>query len=226
MRSYRYYILLICVAGITCPWIQAQSQSLTVERLGNYLRVAAPQMHFLEGKPLAQLHDGASVTYSFALTLTAGGASTIHLQERFILSYDLWEEKFSVVQAGAPAHSASHLTAAAAEAWCLDNLAVPVPAFGPGKTFAIKLECRIAENGAESGGESRPLTLAGLIDVFSRKGQEAPLRWEAVSGPLHLSDLKDKKQRAQKTWSQITRIIQNRIALCGPWNLWELWFGL
>jgi hypothetical protein len=34
------------------------------------------------------------------------------------------------------------------------------------------------------------LTLAGLIDVFSRKKREEPPHWEALSGPLRLMDLK------------------------------------
>jgi hypothetical protein len=100
MKSYRYCILLTCFAGIVCLQIQAQSQSLIVERKGKELHVAAPQLHFLEGKPLEQLHNGASVTYALTLTLTSGFSATMRLQERFVLSYDLWEEKFSVVQAG------------------------------------------------------------------------------------------------------------------------------
>jgi hypothetical protein len=38
------------------------------------------------------------------------------------------------------------------------------------------------------------LTLAGLIDLFSRRGRETPPHWEASSGSLRLADLKDRKQ--------------------------------
>jgi len=190
MRPYRYCILLTCFAGIVCLQIQAQSQSLIVAHNGKQLHVAAPQLHFLEGKPLEQLHNGASVTYALTLTLTSGVSVTMRLQERFVLSYDLWEEKFSVVQAGPPGRSASHLTAAAAEVWCLDNMPLPVPAFNPDKSFTVKLECSVVVHegaGSESGSG---LTLAGLIDVFSRKKREEPPHWEALSGPLRLMDLK------------------------------------
>jgi len=141
MSSYRYFILMIYVAGIICPRVQAQSQSLIVERHGSHLRVAALQLHFLEGKPLEQLHNGASVIYAFELTLTADQKSTpvTCLHERFILSFDLWEEKFSVVQAGPSGRSGSHLTAAMAETWCLDNLLMPIPALTPEKNLRDKV---------------------------------------------------------------------------------------
>jgi hypothetical protein len=197
MRSYRY-VLLMCFAGIACGRVQAQSLPLTVERLGNYLHVAAPQLHFLEGKPLEQLRNGASVTYVFALTLSAGGASAFRLQERFILSYDLWEEKYSVVQAGPSGRSASHLTAAAVETWCLDNLLMPLPALSPEKPFTARLACSIAEEIDSGGDTGSGLTIAGLIDVFSRKKHEALPHWEAASTPLHLADLKDKNLKGPK----------------------------
>jgi hypothetical protein len=199
-------ILLGCSLGVLCPRLPAQSQALAVERRGNYLHVAVPQLHLLEGKPLERLHNGASVTYVFSLTLTAdrSSAATFRLQERFIVSFDLWEEKFSVVQAGSSGRSGSHLTADLAEAWCLDNLPVPVAALPAEKTFVIKLEWAVAENESENSSESRSgLTLAGLIDVFSRKGREASPRWQAVSGHMRLADLKDKK--GNKSQSRITR---------------------
>jgi hypothetical protein len=190
MRAYRHCILLICFAGVTALQASAQTPSLVVERRGNQLHVAAPQLHFLEGKPLERLSNGASVTYILELSLSAGGAATTRLRERFVLSYDLWEEKFSVVQEGPSGRSASHLTAAAAEAWCLDSMPLPLPAFSQEKPFTIKLDCSYADADS-AGAESSPsLTLAGLIDVFSRKKKEEPAHWEALSKTIRLIDLK------------------------------------
>lgn len=63
----------------------------------------------------------------------------------------------------------------------------------------IKLECWVAENEGDSGGESRsPLTLASLIDVFSRKGREVRPRWQAASGPLRLADLDGKNKKLNR----------------------------
>ncbi len=194
MRTYRYAVLLIAIAGFACFQLVAQPPPLVVERRGDSLHVTAPRLHFLEGKPLEQLHNGASVSYEFELTLIADSKSkpAFRRRERFIVSYDLWEERFSVVQAGPPARSGSHLTAVMAEGWCLDNLSVPLPPSSSGTNFMIKLTCRIAENDVQSGGEaSSSLTLAGLIDVFSRKGRDIPLRWEAISAPFRPAELKD-----------------------------------
>jgi hypothetical protein len=196
MKTDRYAILLICIAGIAWFQLLAQAPPLVVERQGDYLHVAAPRMHFLEGKPLELLHNGASVTFEFVLTLHADQRSqpVTRLEERFVISFDLWEERFSLVQAGAAGRSGSHLTAAQAEAWCLDTMPVPLPALPEGKTFVLQLVCRVAEDDISSSGEgSSALTLAGLIDVFSRKGRDAPLRWEAESGSLRLAELKERK---------------------------------
>jgi hypothetical protein len=196
MRTDRYAILLICLAGIA--WIQllAQGPALVVERQGDHLHFAAPRLHFLEGKPLQQLHDGASVTYEFnvALTVDQKSKASIREQKRFIVSFDLWEEKFSIIQEGGSGLAGSHLTAAMAEAWCLDNVTLPLPALPAEKSFVVKLQCRVVEKNGQSGSEgSSGLTLAGLVDVFSRKGRDTPPLWEAESAPLHLADLKERK---------------------------------
>jgi hypothetical protein len=194
MRRFRLSGLLLTVAGTLA--LQAQTASLVVERRGGFLDLHAPQLHFLEGKPLEQLRNGASVTYIFELTLVSDQKTVTRLQERFILSFDLWEERFSIVRPGSAGRSSSHLTAAMAEAWCLSNLRTPVPAIGPEKSFVLKLDCRTA--GDESEGESSDsssLTLASLIDALSRKARDAPPRWQAVSGPLRLADLYEPKKQ-------------------------------
>jgi len=193
MTQARHIFPLMLLTGIIGAHLHAQSQPLAVERQGDRLVISAPQLHFLAGKPLEQLHDGASVTYVIALTLTADQSRVpvLRIQRRFIVSFDLWEEQFSVVDADPPGSSASHVSARKAEAWCLENMVVPLQALPAEKSFVIKLECWRAEKGEESGGESgSPLTLAGLIDALSRKGHPPPARWEALSGPLRLADLR------------------------------------
>ncbi len=190
MRKYRHCIVLTVFVALAAHQALAQPAPLVVERRGNQIHVSAPQLHFLAGKPLERLTNGASVTYVLELSLSAGGVAATRLQERFILSYDLWEEKFSVVQVGASGRSASHLSAAAAEAWCLDNMPLPLPAVNQEKPFSIRFECSYLE-GPDAGVEGNPsLTLAGLIDVFSRKKKEEPAHWEAVSKTIRLMDLK------------------------------------
>jgi hypothetical protein len=192
MRDYLRFIPLICFAGL----LHAQIPTLEVTREESHLRVAAPQLHFLEGKSLEKLHNGAPVTYVFEVTLGSDQSdkTLAHLRERFIISFDLWEERFAVVQAAPPGRAGSHFTAAAAESWCLSNIQIPVPPLTPEKTFVIKLECWAEEGaGANVGDSDSGLTLSGLIDVFSRKGRDTQTRWEAASGLLRLGDIKTKK---------------------------------
>jgi hypothetical protein len=194
MRHHRSrWAVLVCILS---SMALSQSRSLVVERKGEELYVSAPQLHFLRGKALEMLHNGSTVTY--IITLTAASEHSrkpdCMFRERFMVSYDLWEEKYSVVQGGAEGRSASRLSAAAAEAWCLENVPVPVRAVPEQRPFVIKLECSVDESETGNGDNANSaLTLSGLIDIFSRKGSQAPLRWESSSEPLRLSDLKSIK---------------------------------
>jgi len=192
MRSPRSAILLLLAAGIMATVSMAQSGSLAVERQGDRLRLTAPQIHFIAGKALERLHDGSSVSFVITVTATAqhAKAPAFRLQERFAVSYDLWEEKFSVVQQSG--RTASRLSADGAEDWILERMPVPVQAVPDRQTFALRLECSVDESVAGKNSKNTPgLTLAGLIEVFSRKPPEAPLHWEATTSDMRLSDLKD-----------------------------------
>lgn len=194
-------LLLFALATVAfSPGLRAQPVPLAVERRADLLHLSA-RLGFLEGKALERLHDGATVTYIFFLTIApAGGIPIFQRAQRFTVSFDLWEEKFAVVRAGSPSRSASHLSAAAAEAWCFDNLALPLPSLPPDKTFVIKLECRVEESDNEAGADNRSaLTLAALIDIFSRKGREPELRWQALSQPVRLADLRDRKNERTRS---------------------------
>jgi len=177
--------------------LSAQSAPLRISRDGDRLRLSSPQLHFLEGAPLQKLHDGRSVTYVFTVTLQVerGAARAARAIRHLVFSYDLWEERFSIAQADDPRTAASHLTAAAAEAWCLDLLSLPSRAAPADKSFVVKLDCSLKEDAAEGGDAASATTITGLIDLFSRKERAAPPRWEAVSSPLRLADLKDKVPR-------------------------------
>jgi len=193
MRCYRDCILLIAVAGILSANALAKSGSLVIENCGDHLKVRAPQMHFLEGEALEMLHNGATVTYILTLTVAAEQAAKPEflLREQFLISFDLWEEKYSVVKTGPDGRSASRLTAVLAEEWCLENMPIPLQAVPGRQSFMVRLECSV-QGDKES--KSVPFrfeaALTGLIDIFSRKSETEPPKWEAVAGPLRLNDLK------------------------------------
>jgi hypothetical protein len=115
--------------------------------------------------------------------------------DRFIVSYDVWEEKFSVTQTGVERGTVTHLTSAAAEAWCLDHLAVGIGGVAPDKPFWVRLELR-AEDARDQAGVvgDAGINLTRLIEIFSNPARAQQSRWEAITGPVRLLDLKRERR--------------------------------
>ena len=181
------------LAGLGIPLCRARAAAnLSVFFDGDNLRIAAPQLHFLSGQPLTRLKDGNTVVYVSQLAIFGdrGGASVLRRSpERLAISYDLWEEKFRV-SLGVSGRSISGLTAAEAEAWCLDNLAVSALGMAPARPFWLALDLRVADPKALSALVGDPgISITGLIELFGRKPGEGQPHWTLEAGPLRLSDL-------------------------------------
>ncbi len=177
----------------TCLSVPLGAEGLEVRLVNGRIRIAAPRLHFVEGKPLERLHNGAPVPFAMQLSLSTDRfATTIGRDiERFILSYDLWEERISVAKLGHPRQSISGLTAAAAETWCVDKMAVAPAGFGQNQPFWVRLEVREEDPDAAASAESEdPMSLARLIDIFSRRTRGEKTRWSAEGGPYRLATLK------------------------------------
>jgi len=193
MHKKLRFAWLILLALVPCPSLPAQDLKAHLE--GDRLHVAAPELRFLDGRVLERLRNGAAVPFTVHLSAAPGlGARAVsQVTARFVLSFDLWEERFSVVETNSSRRSASHLSSAAAESWCIESVSLPVSALAGGKPLVLKLEIRAEESGEASESENSPgLSMAGLIDIFSRKAREQPSRWSAVSAPFRLADLKQK----------------------------------
>jgi hypothetical protein len=191
--KYKGRVLWIAICCLVYGNAPANPEYLSAERHGDHLRVIAPQMHFISGAAVERLRNGAAITYVLNLSLTAQHAKkpAFQLQEKFAISFDLWEEKYSVVQRKPDGHTASRLNSSTAEAWCLENMPIPVRSVPERQPFMIRLECFIEEDEEKENGDSPPgLTLAALIDVLSRKKSGESLRWEASGGPFLLEHLK------------------------------------
>jgi hypothetical protein len=190
---------LSCVVGAAAALalfvhLSAQTTPLKVEREGDRLRLSAPGLHFLAGEPLERLHDGRSVVYGLSATIEVerGDPRSSRITRHVLFSYDLWEERFSATQIEEPKTSVSHLSPAAAEAWCLELLKLPLRLVPADKTFVVKFECWLRDDPERPADSPGATTLTGLIDLLSRNAREAPPRWEAVSPRLRLADLKDR----------------------------------
>lgn len=168
------------------------AQSLTVTRTGNAIRVRAPEFTFIKGEPLVRLKDGRSVRIDLELDVLPGpgGQPVAHGRQTYVLSYDLWEERFAVRQAEPPSRANAYLTATAAEAWCLEQLTIPMSdlgRYGRDLPFWIRLGYRVVtadapvtDNGATD------FSLRGLVEALSRRRRSEPLTHSIEAGPFRL----------------------------------------
>jgi hypothetical protein len=189
-----------CLLAGLVACLPLRAQALAPRLADDHLRVAAPQLHFLTGKVLDCLHNGAPVALLFQLTLAADGSASASLKDvaRFVISYDLWEEKFSVVRLGDPAGPASHLSAEATQAWCIDALSLSVTGLAADKPFWLRLEGRTEDPKEEAGIEAEgTVSLARLVELFSRRTRSGQQRWTAQAGPVRLADLRKSSGRAR-----------------------------
>ena len=171
--------------------VPLEAQNVSITRTGEAIAVRAPGLGFIKGDTLARLKDGRTVRIDvdFSVLPGPGGTATAHSRHAFVLSYDLWEERFAVTMAGPPPRSVSYLTAAAAEAWCLEHLTIPIAELGKLRDapFWIRLEYRILDGSTPSARqEDAGLTLRGMIEALSRRPKPAEPTHAVEAGPFRL----------------------------------------
>lgn len=191
-----------CLSGFL---LALGAQELSVHSRDQELHVTAPRLHFLSGASLDRLKNGAAVPFDFQLTMYADTNTSLYDRalERFVISYDLWEEKYSVtklwgagsmrgsdVRRARERRSISHLTAEAAESWCIDNIAVSTSGLDPGRQLWVRLEVRSTDprDGVPLVGESG-MSITRLIDLFSHPPRSGQQRWTLDKGPVRLADV-------------------------------------
>jgi hypothetical protein len=111
--------------------------------------------------------------------------------ERFVVSYDIWgEDKFSVTMPGPANRSASNLSASAAEAWCLEGLAISASGIAPDRPFWLRLDMRTADQKDLASVLADPgISLRNIILLLGRKPGAGDPQWTREAGPLRLADL-------------------------------------
>jgi hypothetical protein len=174
--------------------MSVSNEDLIVRRSGDLIHVTAPRLHFITGKSLQRLRDGASVPFDFQLSIAAGVRSNVieRAFERFTVSYDVWEERFSVARLRDFRKSASNLSANAAEAWCLENILARATFLPADRELWARLEVRSAEpREASSFPYGDPgISITTLIGIFSRPPRPAQDHWAFESAAFRLADLK------------------------------------
>ena len=181
-------VLLVLLAR---PAAQSSAQTLTVDTFGDSLRIRAHGFSFLKGGPLDRLKDGRSVRVELTAQVLPGPGKPVLAATRriFALSYDLWEERFAVTSVEKRSQTVSHLALTAAEAWCIEQLGIPLNALGPlGRDvpFWIRLEYRILDADSTPHSEESGYTLQALIDLLSRRRESDPPSQAIEAGPFRL----------------------------------------
>jgi hypothetical protein len=183
------------LAGLTAPLFSLRAtEPLKVLYDGDNLRVAAPTLHFLTGKPLERLKYGDVVAYVLQLELlNESRTAVIRPQKgRFVVSYALWEEKFSVTQIestpGVGPRTVEGLSATAAEAWCFDNLAISTLGLSPNQYYWLRLGLRTG-TARDFADESKiGISIHDLIEFLGRKNTEIT-QWGPLETRVRLADL-------------------------------------
>ena len=177
---------------VTVAMLTAQSLTARVDR--DQLHIVSPRVHFLTGEALNRLRDGATVVYALQLTVRGekAGKALARTEERFAVSYDLWEEKFAITKLGQSPRSVSHLSAAAAEAWCVENTAIPIGVLPGDAAIWLRLDYRADNSTTSDQQDTSSFTLSGLIDIFSRRPRSEQVHGSEEVGPLRLDTLRKK----------------------------------
>jgi hypothetical protein len=188
----RWRLGLFLVVFLTMP-LSVAAQSLTVRVVGNAVQLRGSGLGLIQGRVSDHLKDGRSVRVDFELSVLekSRGSPFTEIRQSFILSFDLWEQRFAVTRAGAPPRSISHLTARDAEAWCLENMTVPLTALGrlAREEFWIRVVYRVQDRApAPNPEDDSTFTLRTLIDVLSRRRQDEDSARLLEAGPFRLGN--------------------------------------
>ena len=192
IRQSRGHAFVLACAVLWGPATHVLTQSIDVATANGAVHIRASGLTLIDAASLARLKDGRSIRVDLDLGVlpAAGAAVATRARQTFVVSYDLWEERFAVTQAGPPSRSISHLTAAAADAWCLAQVSIPLVALGrlgSELPFWIRLEYRVLNVDNPSTQDSEEgFTLRALIDALSRRRAIDDSTRAIEAGPFRL----------------------------------------
>jgi hypothetical protein len=173
------------------------SDDLFIRRTPNDLHVLAPRLHFLTPGVLQHLRDGAIAPFDFQLTVSAGSKNNIIARtvDRFVVSYDVWQEKFSVVRLSDHRKWGLNASSSSAEAWCVDNVSVPVSQFASQVSAGQQLWAHLEIRSVDQKNQLPPvfdsgISIISLVELFSRPPRPQQDRWLLETAAFHLDDLK------------------------------------
>jgi hypothetical protein len=194
MRSIKTWWLF--VAFLTGMALAMVAEDLILHHRNNRLEFSAPHTDILTGKPMARLRNALEVPFVLKTTLWSGDRNHVYTSavDRFIVSFDLWEQTFSVVKIEVPRKTASHLTAAAVRDWCVSQMSLDTTGLSGSEPLWARLEIRAEDPPRDSSplGESvnsTGISLTTLIEIFGRPAGSQP-HWTLDYPQFTLDSLK------------------------------------
>lgn len=175
------------------------AQSLVVRLDNDCLRVSAPNMEFLKGKPLERIRDGHTVGYLGQLTILTGELGPVQTRfvAHFAVSHDVWEQpnegfRVTLITPEKPSRpNPKPLNNRAAQAWCLDQLKIDLSRIPVDRPIWVRLEVRSEDPKETAGIIGAPgISLSGLIELFSHPIKDEQVHLTEQIGPLKVDDLR------------------------------------
>ena len=187
--SRRAFVL--AMTTLTATAVQLAAQSLNASQIGDALVVKAPGgLEFIKGEALGWLKDGRTIRVDLDLAALPGpgGVAGATTRRTFVLSCDLWEERFAATMAGTPPRATSYKTAAGVEAWCLDQLAIPLAELGSlaHAPLWIRLEYRVLVDDSPAATDGDAFSLRKLIEALSGRKKANVWTRTIEAGPFRL----------------------------------------
>jgi hypothetical protein len=155
------------------------SEDLILDHSNHRLKFSAPRTDFFAGQPMDRLRNAAEVPFVIKTTLFSGKKDHVFTSavDRFVVSFDLWEQTYSVVKVAAPQKSVKNLSAKAAQAWCLSQMDLDTTGLSGTEPLWARLEVRAEDPPREGSplGDSvnaSGINLSILVDILSRPGSQ------------------------------------------------------
>ncbi|MEZ5351807.1 MAG: hypothetical protein R2762_04165 [Bryobacteraceae bacterium] len=187
----------LATAGMAAA-VVARADSLGVQLREGEVHVTLPRMDLFRGAVLTRLKNGSAVAFDFHLSLWTGNKDIVRRRsfERFVVSYDLWEEKFAVTTLRKPRAAANGLSPRQVEQWCLEHISIPAPDLSRETRLGARLDVRAVDPGRDAElftGDA--LSLTGLVELLSRPARKDENRWTFESAAIQIGQLGKQEPR-------------------------------
>jgi len=176
------------------------AEDLILEHRNHRLEFSAPRTDFFAGQSIVRLRNAAEVPFIIKTTLFSGKKDHVFTSavDQFIVSFDIWEKTekaYSVVKVQAPRKTASHLTAKAAQAWCISQMSLDTTGLSGSEPLWARLEIHAGDpprDGSLLGDtvSSSGINLTILVDIFSRPGSQPQRTLDYSESAFTLDQLK------------------------------------